>query len=73
MNQRIYRISIVFSIFFSGSLLLWGWHDKTSAQWDGANMRDQTRADHAAAVGFAIARVILTILLLEAASISMKK
>lgn len=64
--NRIYWLSIIFSVSVSGSLLLWGWHDKTMSRWDGSDMRQQTRADHAAAIGFAIARVALAILLLEA-------
>lgn len=71
--KRVYWLSVVFSVSVSGSLLLWGWHDQTMGRWDGHDFRDQTGADHAAAIGFAIARVALAILLLETAMSVAKK
>lgn len=69
MNRRAYWLSILFAALSSFSYLLWCWHDETLAEWNrGAApnvMRKQTKADHAASIGYALARVVLVMGLLE--------
>jgi hypothetical protein len=66
VTRRGYWLAVVFSSLSSFSYLLWGWHDETMTSWiPYSAVRAQTRADHAAAIGFALARIALTIGFLE--------
>lgn len=69
MTRRAYWFSVAFAILSSFSYVLWCWHDQTMAMWGGDTrpsvMREQTKADHAAAIGYALARVAFVMGLLE--------
>jgi len=63
MSRRGYWLCVSFSVLASFSWVLWCWHDPTHAGYWG--FRDQTKEDHVAAIGFALARVVLALFLLE--------
>lgn len=68
MSPRAYWLAVAFSALASAGYLLWCWHDQTMAQWQfiGTDvMRAQFKTDHAAAVAYALARVVLAMALLE--------
>lgn len=68
MTRRFYWLSVIFSTVASFSYVFWCWHDNTnSVFWVSGALREQTRADHTAAIGYALARVLLTLGVLELA------
>lgn len=67
MNRRHYWLSAAFAVLSSFSYMLWSWHDTTCTDClsNPSARREQTRADRAASVGYALARVLLALALLE--------
>lgn len=66
MSRRAYWLVFAFSALASFSYLMCGWHDETiTGLGPLAPSRAQTIADHVAAIGFALARVVLTMGILE--------
>lgn len=67
MTLRAYVFAVLFAITTSTAWCLWQWHDDTLVDWLDAprRMRSQTRADHAASILFAAARVTLALAALE--------
>jgi hypothetical protein len=61
--KTLRALVLIFSLCCSLGWLLWCWNDQTSAG-SGA-MRFQTFEDHTAAVLFAIARVVLTMVCMQ--------
>lgn len=63
----MYWLGLASAACASVGYLLWTWHDQTMVDGLGSPhvMREQTKADHAASIAFAIGRVILAATALE--------
>lgn len=75
MTRRLCILGLLWACCMSFGWMLWCWHDETRAggstfQW---KTREPTRADRAAAVMFAVGRVVLAATLMEAIRVGTAK
>ena len=65
MNRRAYWFAVIFSVLMSFSYTLWCWHDLTTNGFDSHEMREQTKSDHASSIGYALAKIVFALGVLE--------
>lgn len=67
-SLRVRNLITLWTALVSLAWLSWTWNDTTLASWTsvGRNeMREQTQADHVAAILFAVARIVVGLIVAE--------